>query len=78
MTGAYLRVKRDGKWEAIEVEHLTDEEREDALAMREPKALLPWINMLCRVVAETERQLMATYGTGGHRLMSLQLGNHVI
>ena len=30
MTGAYLRVKRE-KWENIEVEHLTDEERQEIL-----------------------------------------------
>jgi len=31
MTGAYLRVKRNNKWENIEVEYLTDEERETLL-----------------------------------------------
>ena len=31
MTGAYLRVKRDGKYHNIEVEHLTDDERETAI-----------------------------------------------
>lgn len=31
MTGAYLRVKRGDKWENIEVEHLTDDERQKIL-----------------------------------------------
>ena len=31
MTGAYLRVQRDGKWLSLEVEHLTSEEREETL-----------------------------------------------
>ena len=29
MTGAYLRVKRNNKWENIEVEYLTNKEREE-------------------------------------------------
>ncbi len=44
MTGAYIRVKRDGKWQNIEVEHLTDAEREEAL---KDKDLMGWIHMLC-------------------------------
>ena len=49
MTGAYVRVKRDGKWVNVEVEYMTSEEREVALEGRE----LQWLNRTCEVLAET-------------------------
>lgn len=47
MTGAFLRVKRDDKWENLEVEFLTDEELDAAFLDRTPAALVSWIKMLC-------------------------------
>ena len=38
MTGEFLRVEREGKWENIEVEHLTDEERDRI----RPKESMAW------------------------------------
>lgn len=52
MTGAYLRVKRDGKWQAVEVEHLTASERQEAFKDRSPEELIRWIEMLCTVIRE--------------------------
>jgi len=26
MTGAYVRIERSGKWQSVEIEHLTDKE----------------------------------------------------
>jgi hypothetical protein len=52
MTGAYLRVKRDGKWQNLEVEHLTDEEREELLK-NDPR-LIQWLNLACHKLVETE------------------------
>jgi len=46
MTGAYLRVKRNGKWQNIEVEYLTDEEREEAL--KDDPRLIKWLNLVCK------------------------------
>ena len=52
MTGAYLRVKRDGKWQALEVEHLTSEEREEML-INDPR-IIQWLNLVCRKLVECE------------------------
>lgn len=52
MTGAYLRIKRE-KWENIEVEHLTDEERQEIL--KDDPRLMQWLNVVCNKLAETER-----------------------
>lgn len=56
MTGAYLRVKRDGSYEAIEVEHLTDDERREALGGRSAEELLRWLNLVCNKLSEIERE----------------------
>lgn len=54
-TGAYLRVQREGKWEAIEVENLTDEERNLLFLSRSPEELVRWLNMVCAQVAACDR-----------------------
>ena len=51
MTGAYLRVNRNNKWENVEVEHLTDEERQCALGSKD---LMPWLNLVCKKLAEID------------------------
>lgn len=52
MTGAYLRIKRDGEWQRIEIEYLTPDERREALKDRTPDDLLQWIKMLCEAIQE--------------------------
>ena len=52
MTGAYLRVQRDGKWENLEVEFLTDEERSEMFLDRESDELVRWLNLVCGKLAE--------------------------
>ena len=54
MTGAFLRVKRDGKWENIEVEYLTIEERKELFKDREPDELLRWLDLTCSFLCEFE------------------------
>lgn len=54
MTGAYLRAKRDGKWENIEVEHLPPAERRELLAPRSMDEVMRWMDMLCEQVAENQ------------------------
>ncbi len=58
MTGAYLRVKRGGKFENVEVEHLTDEERE--LRFSGDTDLSSWFNLVCNKLAEAEVVLEET------------------
>lgn len=54
MSGAYLRVQRDGKWLNIEVEHLTPEERQEALRDRGAVELLRWLDLVCKKLAEAD------------------------
>lgn len=54
MTGAYLRVERDGKWRNIEVEHLTPDEIRDHFIDRSPDELVNWMTMLCKKLHELE------------------------
>lgn len=56
MTGAYLRVKRKGKWENIEVEHLTNTEREEIL--KEDDRLMEWLHCVCNKLVESERMFI--------------------
>lgn len=52
MTGRYLKVERNGKWENIEVDHLTDEEREKILSKDD--RLIQWLNLVCNKIVEVE------------------------
>lgn len=54
MTGAYLRVERDGKWINVEVEDLTATERHIALGEKSAAELMNWIDMLCKVIKELD------------------------
>ena len=56
MTGAYLRVKRDGVWTPIEVEHLTDAERVDIFASRGVEEILRWLDCVCNKLAQIENE----------------------
>ncbi len=55
MTGAYLRVQRNNKWKNIEVEHLTDAEREEKL--KDDPRLMQWLNIVCNKLSEVESLL---------------------
>lgn len=56
MTGAYLRVERNGKFENIEVEHLTMEERKYHLAGRSEDEILRWLDLVCDKLSEVENK----------------------
>ncbi len=62
MTGAFLRVQRDGKWENVEVEHLTDAERESTLA-NDPR-LLSWLHLVCGKLAAADKLLIELEADG--------------
>ena len=55
MTGAYLRALREGKWENIEVEHLTNDEIKEKFLSRKPEELVNWMIMLCEKIREVEQ-----------------------
>ena len=47
MTGAYVRIQREGKWQSVEFETLTDAEM-DAFAERDPQAGWKWAKFFAR------------------------------
>lgn len=47
MTNAYVRVKRGGKYQNIEIEYLTDEERQELFKESSNEELLRWLNFMC-------------------------------
>ena len=47
MTGAYLRVRREGKWQNVEIEYLSDKEREELFKEADREELLRWLNFMC-------------------------------
>ena len=57
MTGAYLFSKRKGKRVPLEVEFLTDEERNETFKDRKPEELISWINMLCKNIVDVDEFL---------------------
>lgn len=67
MTGAYLRVQRNGKWESIEVEYLTDNERRSIFSRKSTEVLLDWLHMTCRALRENEQLIDAPNKGGGGR-----------
>jgi hypothetical protein len=54
-TGAYLRVERNGKFENIVVERLTDEERAERFS-NDP-GLIRWFNLVCNKMVELQVEL---------------------
>lgn len=58
MTGAYLRVKRDGKYEPIEIEYLTDAERSERFHGKDADEVLPWLHLVCRKLTDIEPILL--------------------
>lgn len=45
MTGAYIRIERDGKWQSIEIDQLTDEELE-SFSKQQPEDGWKWAKFL--------------------------------
>ena len=51
MTGAYLRVKREGRWTNVEVEYLTNEERAGIFKGKTKEEVLRWFDLVCKALA---------------------------
>ena len=54
MTGIFLRVKRDGKFQNLEVEYLTLEELQHVFRDRPTDELINWIAALTSTIREVE------------------------
>jgi len=46
MTGAFVRIKRDDKWQPVEIEKLSDLERAEFFNVQNNNSLLRWIDFL--------------------------------
>ena len=57
MTGAYLRVIRNDKYKSIEVEHLTDREREAIFKNRSSEEVIRWLNLVCKELSNIDNDL---------------------
>jgi hypothetical protein len=51
MTGSYVRVQRDGHWQNVEIDQLTDAEL-DAFAATQPERGWAWAKFLSRWIRE--------------------------
>lgn len=58
MTGAFLRIQRDGKWQNIEVDQLTDEEL-DRVAKEQPERGWVWAKFLVKFIRENVEEQVA-------------------
>jgi len=58
MTGAYIRIKRDGKWQNIEIDQLTDRELE-TFAERQPDMGWKWAKFLARWIRDSIQKEVA-------------------
>jgi hypothetical protein len=47
MTNAYVRIQREDKWQNVEIEYLTDEERAELFKDASNEELLRWVNFMC-------------------------------
>jgi hypothetical protein len=47
MTGAYLRIRREGVWQNVEIEYLSDVEREELFKESDREEVLKWLNFIC-------------------------------
>lgn len=54
MTGAFVRIKRDGKLENIEIEYLSVQERIDLFKDKDKEEILKWLDLTCSVLCEIE------------------------
>ena len=58
MTGCWLRVFRNSRWENVEVEYLTKDERCTIFQDRTKEETLNWLHTVCDTVADCERFLL--------------------
>ena len=48
MTGAYVRIKRDGKWQPIEIEELSEDELHTFLDLQDKEHVVKWVVFLVK------------------------------
>ncbi len=45
-TGAYYRIRRDGRWQSVEIDQMTDGELDAMAAMEAPHVGWKWVKFL--------------------------------
>ena len=55
MTGAYVRIERDGKWQSIELDQLTNEELE-LFAISHPEDGWRWAKFLAMFIRDNIKE----------------------
>ena len=62
MTGAYLRIKREGKWQNVEIEYLTEGERMEIFKEASTEEVLKWLNFMCNQYEGLLLTVINTFG----------------
>ena len=62
MTGAYLRIQREGKWQNVEIEYLSDAERAELFKEAPPEEILRWLNFMCNQYEGLILEVINTFG----------------
>ena len=62
MTGAYLRIMREGIWQNVEIEYLTDGERLELFKEAPPEEILRWLNFMCNQYEGLLLTVINTFG----------------
>lgn len=52
MTGMYLRVKRENKYENVEIEYLTPNELDELFKDKDSTELIKWISALASIIQD--------------------------
>ena len=47
MTNAYVRIQREDRWQNVEIEYLTDAERNELFKESSTEDVLKWLNFMC-------------------------------
>jgi len=56
MTGAFVRVERDGRWQNVDIDQLTDPELERFLAAQDAPSLRRWTRRLARWIRDRAQE----------------------
>ena len=62
MTGAYLRIRRDGVWQNVEIEYLSDKEREELFKDAPAEEVLKWLNFMCNQYEDLVLAIITKFG----------------
>ena len=60
MTGAFVRIERDGRWQDVEIDQLTDPELERFLAAQDVHPLRRWTRRLARRIRDRVQEAPAS------------------